>query len=137
MRWNIILRGIEQFSMRKIDVVCGVIYDNHGSVLIAQRADDSHRNKWEFPGGKRRENETYEQAIRREILEELSVDVLPQEIIFKHPYEEFDLIFIKCFYNQGIIKLNDHLDYRWVRPDNLLEYDFLSGDFAFINSYSF
>ena len=57
-----------------MEVVCGIIEENQ-TYLIAKRGKGVHENIWEFPGGKIEHNETREEAVVREIKEELHLDV--------------------------------------------------------------
>jgi len=66
-----------------IEVVCGVIYNEHGQVLICRRAKHkSLAGYWEFPGGKIETDELPEQSLSRELLEELGMEVSVQDFIY-------------------------------------------------------
>ena len=116
-----------------IKVVAALI-ENDGKFLIAKRStgDKNVLGKWEFPGGKVKENESELKAIEREIKEEFEIDVKAKEFvtnnIFKYPEKEVDLKLYKCNYINGTIKLHDHLEYKWVSKDDLLNYDLASAD---------
>lgn len=61
---------------RTLHVVAGVIYNTQGHIFLAQRqAKSQHAGLWEFPGGKRKEHETSEQALARELYEEIDIEV--------------------------------------------------------------
>ena len=81
---------------RKIYVVAAFI-EQHGKVLLDRRAKGTHlADHWEFPGGKREPGETDEQALKRELKEELGVDSVlpsPEQALASvvHQYEEFDV----------------------------------------------
>lgn len=72
--------------MARVDVAAGILVDGKGHILLAQRADHQHQGgKWEFPGGKIEVGETPEQALCRELQEELGVQVEPQDCqLFQH-----------------------------------------------------
>ena len=76
-----------------IDVVCGVI-KNGDKYLITQRGDEKNYGKWEFPGGKLKENELPFDSIKRELLEELELKVNPINEIRRYTYKQFNLIFM-------------------------------------------
>ena len=119
--------------MNKIDVVCGVLIKN-GKYLITQKGGDKDNSLWEFPGGKVNPNETYFEAIRREIKEELDVIIVPKNEIMRYEYDEYNLIFIECLLKKTTnIKLNEHLDYKWITPVQINDFDFVDGDLKFIN----
>ena len=74
-----------------IRVAVAVIINQNKEILIAKRSKDQHQgNKWEFPGGKAEENETSEEALHREILEELGIEVQSSSemISITHEYIE-------------------------------------------------
>ena len=83
-----------------IDVAAALIFRN-GKILIAQRHANSHLGGfWEFPGGKREPNETFEQCLVREIREELGADIsinkLFEEIVHAYPNKTVRLRFFSC-----------------------------------------
>lgn len=116
--------------MKVIDVVCGVVFNKEGKVLICQRKDLNL--KWEFPGGKIKKNETVNLSIIRELYEELTIEIEPVEILFKNLYKSYNLIFVKCNFLRGEIILNDHINFMWVNHYELVNYDFLDGDKEFV-----
>lgn len=76
-----------------IRVAVAVIINQNEEILIAKRSKDQHQgNKWEFPGGKIEPNETSQNALRREISEELGVDIqsASEMITITHEYIETD-----------------------------------------------
>ena len=119
--------------MKKVKVVCGVVYNNKNEILITQRGDQKNYKKWEFPGGKVKPNEELNKSIKRELKEELNVVVDPIKVIYSNTYKKYDLIFIECLYETGTIELNEHLDYNWTKIKDLGNYNFLEGDKEFIN----
>jgi len=64
--------------MKTIDVVCGVIKDEKDRYLLTQRGDKYFFGIWEFPGSKVEKNEKYVTSIKRELPEELSINIEPQ-----------------------------------------------------------
>lgn len=125
--------------MKKVNVVCGVIYNSKNQFLITQRSDKGNYRKWEFPGGKMMMNESITDSIEREINEELSIKVKGTKKLFESSIQIneklYNLIFVHCKYISGQIELKEHLNYKWINVKQLNVYDFLSGDLEFINQY--
>lgn len=119
-----------------IDVVCGVVRNDKGEYLITQRSDEKNYGKWEFPGGKLKENELQFDSIKRELLEELELKVNPINEIKRYTYKQLNLIFILCVpLNPNEIKLKEHLELTWVKVKDFKKYNFLEGDLEFIKNY--
>ena len=118
--------------MKKENVVVAIIKKNN-YYLIAKRNKNKHFGlKWEFPGGKVEINETYSEALSREIKEELDISIKINEKIAEEKYrdEKIDIIlhYYLCSYLGGNIKLNEHEDFAWVEKKDLDKYDFVEGD---------
>jgi len=116
-----------------INVVAGVIRDENGKILITQRnLKKAQGGLWEFPGGKIEPNETKENAIVREIKEELEIDIQVEnylaEKVFNYPEKEINLIALECKKINGDIKLLEHEDYRWVTNKELDNFEFAPAD---------
>ena len=118
--------------MKKTPVVVAVI-KKENLYLIVKRNKHKHLGlKWEFPGGKVEINESFEQALSREIKEELNVEI---DIVNKIAEENYNdnkinviLYYYLCRIKEGEIFLNEHEDYAWVEKKDFLTYDFLEGD---------
>lgn len=122
-----------------IDVVAAVIQNEEGKILIAQRnLKKSQGGLWEFPGGKIEPNETKEEAIIREIKEEMDIDIEAKKFIgqkvFNYPDKEINLIAIECKQIKGDIKLNEHEDIKWVNKNELRNFNFAPADKFIINA---
>ena len=120
-------------------VVGGLIYQNE-KILICQRKEEGdHPLKWEFPGGKLKKNENNQDALKRELKEELNIEI--NEMIFFdeyiYEYEELSkklkLVFFQIFQFEGEIQNKVHQQLKWIDISNLSDYDFLEGDFKIIN----
>lgn len=115
-----------------IRVCCALILDKD-RVLVTQRSRQMpHPMKWEFPGGKVKEGEKPEACIRREIREELSIEVSVEEqlpsVRFRYESGALELIPFICSHLEGIIELAEHHRYRWVPLDELEDLDWLEAD---------
>lgn len=126
------LKDIESAFMKRIDVACGVVINDDGEYLITQRGRGKFSGKWEFAGGKLKSNETPFDAIKRELYEELNINVHPVRELFTSTYKSYNLIFIECKVISGKIILREHQRYDWVNKGRLIEFEFLDGDIEFI-----
>lgn len=123
----------------KINVVAAVIVNQRNNILITKRLPDSHLSGfWEFPGGKIDEDESPEQALRREIKEELDVEI---EIIrllwqqdFEYPEKKIHIAFYQCrlLSDEQQIKPLEVADYHWIKIDEFNRFPFPPADDAFI-----
>ena len=102
---------------KTIDVVAAIIIDE-GKILIAKRAYGEFEGMFEFPGGKVELGETKEEALKREILEELDIEIEIKEYFMcaKYEYETFYLSMdcYICQLHNGDIKIQDHSEIRWI-----------------------
>lgn len=118
--------------------VAAAILVKDNRILIAKRsAKDKFANKWEFPGGKIEEGETPEECLKRELKEELDIEVVIGDFFAEsnYPYENGVinlLTFWTCWVGREI-KLLEHAEYRWVAVSELVNYDFLPADIPLIN----
>jgi len=118
--------------MKVVEVAAGLICRD-GRYLIARRKPGVHlAGLWEFPGGKREADETLEDCLRRELLEELCVQVdvpIPFQII-RHEYAEktVELHFFRCTIDAGQPMPVDCAELRWVSPSELTAYEFPPAD---------
>ncbi|MBD1147976.1 (deoxy)nucleoside triphosphate pyrophosphohydrolase [Pelagibacterales bacterium SAG-MED31] len=115
-----------------IDVVAAVIKKDN-KYLIAQRNRDKHfAFHWEFPGGKVDKNETFENALKREILEELSIDIKINNKIASEKYRDekisVEIHYFLCETIDQEIVLSEHEDMKWELKKNLLNFTLVPGD---------
>jgi A/G-specific adenine glycosylase len=116
-------------SYRKIEAVIGVM-EKQGKYLIQKRPPTGLLSDlWEFPGGKRRKDETLEQALRREMKEELDVEVDRIQLLTEvnHAYTQFQ---VKLYAFQCLLKTDPSLSkdgHRWVSLKGMKKYPFPSG----------
>jgi len=115
-----------------IEVAAGLVFRN-GKLLITQRHKDAHLGGlWEFPGGKREPNETFEECLVRELREELGIEVEVGEVLesITHSYPEktVSLKFFQCRWKQNEPKPIDCEDLKWVTAAELKGYEFPAAD---------
>lgn len=115
-----------------IQVAAGLIV-REGHYLIARRKAGTHLGGlWEFPGGKRERGESLEDCLRRELREELGVDVTPplHVRVIRHDYQEktVELHFFRCTISRGEASALDCEEVRWVTPSELSDYEFPPAD---------
>ena len=88
--------------------------------------------KWEFPGGKVEQNETFKEALAREIKEELNINISLHYKIAEEKYKDkkinIVLHYYLCSLESGNIKLNEHENLVWVEKKDFDIYDFAEGD---------
>ena len=117
--------------MQTITVVAAIIKKNN-KVFITQRGYGEFKGKWEFPGGKVEVGETPEDAVVREIKEELK-----SEVKVERYYDEindvrgdtcFNVKFFICSLVSGELELTEHLASKWVEPKEINEKDFMEAD---------
>lgn len=117
--------------------VTAAIINKNGKYLITQRAhNDQLPLKWEFPGGKVEAGETPEFCLKREIKEELNLDITVGELFSvstaKDNSDVIKLMAYKAFIVSGDVKLQVHNDAKWVLISQLKEYDFCPADIEII-----
>src|ERR1700743_115777 len=118
--------------MKSIEVGAGLVFRG-GKLLITQRHADTHLGGlWEFPGGKREPNETFEECLVRELREELGIEVEVGEVLesLTHTYPEKTVVlkFFRCRWKQNEPQAIDCLDLKWVGADELGDYEFPAAD---------
>ena len=106
-----------------------VIWDETGKILIdKRRLGDSFGGLWEFPGGKKEAGETIENCIKREVLEELGIEVAVEKhlITIEYNYSEIRLILhvYHCRYLRGIPKAIECDEFWWVTLDEIDRFTF-------------
>lgn len=117
--------------MKRIEVVAAIIRKDN-KVFITQRGHGEFKGKWEFPGGKIEEGESPEDAVIREIKEELKSIVCVEgyfaEINDVHEDRCFNVKFYICKLLFGDLELTEHIASKWIEPTNIKEEDFMEAD---------
>ena len=120
-----------------IEVVAGLIQDDNGRYLITRRRARSHlAGMWEFPGGKREPGESLEDALRRELVEELSATFAVGEKVetvrWEYPERTVVIHFYRCRFESGMIEPQESQEMQWAAPERLKELEFPPADRALI-----
>lgn len=122
--------------MKKIEVVAAIIVDN-GCVLATQRGYGDFAGGWEFPGGKVEEGETNEEALVREIREELDARIEVKDLLVtvEYRYPAFHLV-MHCYTSllESDVTLLEHQDARWVSRDDVDSLDWLPADIEVVDA---
>lgn len=117
--------------------VTAAILIKDGLFLIAKRKkEDKLANKWEFPGGKIEKGETAEECLKREIKEELQINVkigdFFGESLYYYPQGAIQLLAYWAYWESGGIELMVHDEYKWVSIKELDYYDFAPADIPLV-----
>ena len=117
--------------MKSIRVVAAVIRDRD-RIFATQRGYGNYKGWWEFPGGKIEAGETPQEALKREIREELDTLVEVGDLVacVEYDYPEFHLS-MDCFWCtvvEGKLTLNEAEDARWLSKDSLMSVKWLPAD---------
>jgi 8-oxo-dGTP diphosphatase len=118
--------------MKTIRVVAAII-EHEGKILATQRGYGENKDGWEFPGGKIEPDESPDHAIVREIREELSADIVVNELLttVEYDYPKFHLsmdCFLATLKEGSAIKLLEHEDMKWLSTGDLDSIDWLPAD---------
>ena len=119
-------------ARRQIEVVAAIIRDAEGRIFATQRGYGAMKDGWEFPGGKMEAGETPEQALRREIKEELDTLIVVENLLttVEWDYPDFHLT-MHCYWcrvESGELTLKEHEAARWLAVDQLDTVDWLPAD---------
>ena len=136
---QIVTGGITPMEKPVIQVVGGAIINEEGEILCAQRGYGSLIGKWEFPGGKVENGETDQEALAREIREELGIKVSVEDLIDEN-YNEYsdknvNLRVYKCKYVSGEINDTEHQALKWTKPSEIEKLDWAEADRPILDTY--
>ena len=118
--------------MKHIEVVAAIIRKGDNKIFATQRGYGDWKDWWEFPGGKMEAGETPEEALVREIREELSAEISVDEFLctVEYDYPKFHLT-MHCYLCSLIgeaLHLNEHEAAKWLTKDELLSVKWLPAD---------
>jgi len=119
-------------SLGAVEVAAGLVFRD-GKLLITQRNADAHLGGlWEFPGGKREPNESFEECLVRELREELGIEVsvgeLVESINHEYPDKAVHLRFFRCQWKQNEARALGCSALKWVGVAELGDYCFPAAD---------
>jgi mutator protein MutT len=115
-----------------IEVAAGLVF-REGKLLITQRPPESHLGGlWEFPGGKRETGESFEQCLRRELVEELGIEVqvheLLEDLTHHYPERSVHLKFFRCRWLRHEPRAILCHDWKWIGLEQLPDFQFPAAD---------
>lgn len=118
--------------MKTIEVVAAIIHDAEGRIFATQRGYGDMKDGWEFPGGKMEAGETPEDALKREIWEELETKIVVEKLLttVDYDYPKFHLTMhcFMCSIESGQLTLKEHEAARWLQLSDIYSVDWLPAD---------
>lgn len=111
-----------------IKVAAAVILKGNKALIAKRAKGDSHGSKWEFPGGKAEKGESLKDCLKREIKEELDLDIKVGKKFETTKSESIELTSFLCEISSGNLKLNVHEEFKWAEIRSLGKYDFAPAD---------
>lgn len=124
--------------MKQIKVVAAIIHDAEGRIFATQRGYGDYKDWWEFPGGKMEQGETPEEALKREIWEELETRIVVERFVetVEWDYPQFHLTMhcYLCHVESGHLELKEHEAAKWLNKDELESVNWLPADRMVINN---
>jgi len=121
-------------AMGEIPVVAAVL-QRAGRLLVARRPEEKrHGGRWEFPGGKVSRGESFLEAVRRELAEELALEIRGiGDLLFRaeDPGSRFSIHFVEVFAD-GLPQAIEHSEIAWVTPSELLTLPLAPADERFV-----
>ena len=125
--------------MKSIEVVAAIIIKNH-QVFATQRGYGEWKDWWEFPGGKIEPGECPQEALKREIKEELDAEIsvgeLLQTIEWEYPTFHLTMHCFICSLESESLQLNEHEDSSWLTKDKLDSVQWLPADITVLDKIS-
>ena len=124
--------------MKQIEVVAAIIHDDDERIFATQRGYGDYKDGWEFPGGKMEPGESPEEALKREIWEELETKIVVEHLVqtVEYDYPKFHLK-MHCFWchiESGQLILKEHEAARWLKPEELDSVKWLPADLEVVET---
>ena len=123
--------------MKQIEVVAAIIHDVEGRIFATQRGYGDMKDGWEFPGGKVEAGELPENALKREILEELETRIQIERLVttveYDYPTFHLKMHCYLCNIESGSLTLKEHEAARWLKKSELYFVDWLPADKAVVD----
>ena len=122
--------------MKQIEVVAAIIHDEKGRIFATQRGYGDYKDWWEFPGGKMEAKETPEEALKREIWEELETRIVVERLVetVEWDYPQFHLT-MHCYFchvESGHLELKEHEAAKWLHKEVLESVNWLPADWEVV-----
>lgn len=121
-----------------IEVVAAIIHDGQGRLFATQRGYGEWKDWWEFPGGKMEIGETPEEALKREIWEELETRIVVERFLrtveWNYPKFHLTMHCYLCCVESGELMLKEHEAARWLAKDELDSVRWLPADVQVIET---
>ena len=118
--------------MKQIEVVAAIIHDNKGRIFVTQRGYGEYKDWWEFPGGKMEAGEMPEEALKREIREELETRIVVERLVetveWDYPTFHLTMHCYLCHVECGHLELKEHEAAKWLNKDELESVNWLPAD---------
>ena len=122
--------------MKQIEVVAAIIHDSEGRIFATQRGYGDYKDWWEFPGGKMEAGEIPEEALRREIWEELETRIVVENLVetveWDYPQFHLSMHCYLCHVESGHLELKEHEAAKWLNKDELESVNWLPADLKVI-----
>lgn len=133
------LSEVQGNYMKKIEVVAAIIRgtgENKGKIFATQRGYGAFKDGWEFPGGKIELGESKEQALIREIKEELDTEIKVGDLLdivqYDYPAFHLTMYFYWCEVILGELSLLEHEDAKWLSAEEIHSVDWLPADIELV-----
>ena len=124
--------------MKEIEVVAAIIHDDNGRIFATQRGYGDYKDGWEFPGGKMEPGESPEEALKREIWEELETKIvvgnLVQTVDYDYPKFHLKMHCFWCHIESGQLILKEHEAAKWLTKEELDSVKWLPADLEVVET---